>query len=204
MKKYLQNSYSAVSFWYGLLQGIGAPPSLSLVRRWAWNPGWGICSELYSQFQKSTALLNWLRDSFRGWQDGSLSKSVCCTGMRTWVQIPRANIKWGAWSWVPWTVIFWGMETRITGTCCLPAYLLSQEETLSERSKTLPLPLPLKFGDWIWAPVCLVIAPVFADSSNPSDLLDEDTWLERRRAEVTWQNRIRKKPRVEPGLPVCA
>lgn len=52
--------------------------------------------------------------------------------------------------------------------------------------------------------MCLVIAPVFEDSSSPSDVLDEDVGLERRRAEVPWQDRIIKKPRVELELPVCA
>lgn len=49
-----------------------------------------------------------------------------------------------------------------------------------------------------------MIAPVFEDSSSPSDVLDEDVGLERRRAEVTWQDRVIKKLRVDLELPVCA
>lgn len=42
------------------------------------------------------------------------------------------------------------------------------------------------------------------DSSSPSDILDEDAGLERRRAEDAWQDGIIRKPRVGLDLPARA
>lgn len=122
VKKYLQKN-PIQQFHFDMDYCTESAPPLSLVRCRGWNPGRRIHSttELHSQLQRSTVLLNWLRDSFRGKQDGSLSKS---SSMWTRVQIHKASVKCGTWSCVPGNGHTLGRgDESLTGACWLPAYL---------------------------------------------------------------------------------